>query len=100
MGKEIALVEKGVIHFKWKGGKRVTLTCTVENDEIIDHDPITIVGMGELESVTVSYRENEFPLCLECHNHLVKTRMTEYPEGSGNFEEFLECSNPNCSNKV
>ncbi len=96
MADKVAIIQKGTISFKWKGGKEVTLACTVEDGEVVDHDPITISGMGELESVTVAYGNEEHSLCLECQTNLIKTRMIEVPEGSGALEEALVCSNPDC----
>ena len=93
-------IKNGKLNFKWKEGKQVTLSCLVKNESEIEHDEITMTGMGELESVEVIYDDKQYPLCLECHTHLVKTRITEKPEYSGHFAEVSECLNPDCPNKL
>jgi len=96
----ISSVKKGTIRFKWQGGREVTLSCLVEDDEAIEHDAITMSGLGQLDSVEVEFEDETYPLCMECHTHLIKPRMIERPEGSGCLEELCECTNPNCSNKA
>ena len=97
----IAMVQKGIITFKWKGDKTIALACTVEDGERVDHDLYIAEGMGKLESVMVNYGNDSkvkaYPLCLACKTHLIKTKMVDI--GGTNLEEILECTNPNCSNK-
>lgn len=101
MASEINQIQKGKIHFRWQGGKEVTIACTVENETVVDHDAVSMVGLGELESVEVNYGNNEtHPLCLECQTHLIKSRMVECPEGSSNLEEVKQCLNPECPSQA
>lgn len=98
MENTISEIKEGTIHFKWKGGKEVTLKCNVINGEEIEHDRITMIGMGELESVEVESECVIYPLCMECQTHLIKPRMVDV-DGT-NLEEVTECVNLDCPNKA
>lgn len=101
MEHQITCVQKGTLHFKWEGGKKVSVACIVEEGHIIQHEKISMIGLGQLMSVTVEYGKNkEGILCMECQDHLLEKKMVELHEGSGEIEEVLECSNPNCPNKA